>query len=413
MRASPWSRLPGLAAILIPLTAQAQQPDWDSADAETLRHLQHLIQINTVNPPGNEMPVARYLDSVLTAEGIETHRFEPAPGRASLVAQLKGRGEGPPVLLLGHMDVVPVEAGQWSVDPFAGVIQAGYLYGRGAIDDKGMLSVNLETMLLLKRHLVDRGLPLTRDVILVANSDEEAGGEWGMKWLIGHHPELIRGAFALNEGGRIRVVGGKPLYVAVQSAEKVAHNLKVTARGPAGHASVPLADNAIVRLGRALAAIGAHREPVSIDPTVRRFFQQLGEVWPEPRQRRAMLAVASGNPSRQRRGAEVLAEVPVFSATLRNGISPTLLGGGIRQNVIPAEAWVNLNVRTLPGQSIGAVVTRLRRVVADSMVTIEVADSGAVEAPASSFDSPMFAAIAASARELDSSLAVVPYLSPG
>jgi len=188
----------------IPSPTNAQEPDWTAARQETLAHLQAMIRMNTVNPPGNELQVARYLDSTLKAAGIETHLFEPTPGRGALVARIKGNGSKQPVLIMGHMDVVGVERAHWTVDPFAAEIKGDYLYGRGAIDDKGMLAANLETMLLLKRHVVDKGGTLSRDVIFVANSDEETSGEWGMGWLIGNHPELIKAECALNEGGRVR-----------------------------------------------------------------------------------------------------------------------------------------------------------------------------------------------------------------
>ncbi|NUO94157.1 MAG: M20/M25/M40 family metallo-hydrolase [Gemmatimonadaceae bacterium] len=404
------------AALLMTLSAAApapaQEPDWSAASRETLAHLQAMIRLNTVNPPGNELQVARHLDSALKAAGIETHLFEPAPGRGALVARLRGTGSKRPVLIMGHMDVVGVERDKWSVDPFAAEIRDGYLYGRGAIDDKGMLAANLETMLLLKRNVIDKGGTLSRDVIFVANSDEEQSGEWGMGWLIKNHPELIRAEIALNEGGRTRIVGGKRLYVAVQNTEKVPHTVTVTARGPGGHASIPLAGNAISRLGRALARIGDYKEPVQVNPTTREFFSQLGRVWPNRQERTAMADVASTDTRRIQRGARVLAGIPVFDAVLRNGISPTIVQGGIRTNVIPTEASAKLNIRTLPGQSIDSVVRRLQRVVNDTMVTITVTDRGE-DSPASDFHSPMFAAIRESVQALDATMTVVPYLSTG
>ena len=402
------------AALLVtaPVSVMGQEPDWEAARRETLGHLQTMIRMNTVNPPGNEIAVARYLEKTLKAEGIETHLFEPSPGRAAFVARLKGNGTGKPVLIMGHMDVVGVEREKWSVDPFAAEIKDGYVYGRGAIDDKGMLSANLETMLLLKRNVVDKGGTLSRDVIFVANSDEEAGGDWGMGWLIANHPELIRAEFALNEGGRTRIVGGKPLYVAIQNTEKVSHVVKMTARGPGGHASVPLAGNAVIRLGRALAAVGAHREPILMNPTTREFFGQLSKVWPNKLERSAMADVVSKQPTRVRRGAKVLERTPVFNAVLRNGISATIVAGGIRSNVIPTEASATLNIRTLPGESLDSVLRRLRRTINDTLVTLEVSNGGH-DAPASDFHSPMFAAIAESAKSLDPSLSVVPYMSTG
>jgi acetylornithine deacetylase/succinyl-diaminopimelate desuccinylase-like protein len=411
----PRRLLTPLLLVTLATSAPAQstpEPDWTAASRETLAHLQAMIRLNTTNPPGNELLVAGHLDSALRAAGIETHLFEPTPGRGALVARIKGNGSKQPVLIMGHMDVVGVERDKWSVDPFAAEIRDGYLYGRGAIDDKGMLAANLETMLLLKRNVIDKGGTLSRDVIFVANSDEEASGEWGMGWLIKNHPELIRAEFALNEGGRTRIVNGKRLYVAVQNTEKVPHTVTVTARGPGGHASIPLAGNAILRLGRALAKISAYKEPVQVNPTTRTFFSELGRVWPNAYERGAMADVASTDTRRIQRGARVLERIPVFDAVLRNGISATIIQGGIRGNVIPTEAKAMLNVRTLPGQSIDGVVARLKRVVADSLVEIVVSDRGD-DAPASDFHSPMFTAIKESAQALDPSLAVVPYLSTG
>ena len=392
--------------------AVAQAPDWNAVARETVEHLQRMIRINTVNPPGNELGVAQYLDSTLKAAGIETHLFQPAPGRAAFVARLRGDGTRRPVIIMGHMDVVGVERAKWSVDPFAAEVKDGYLYGRGAIDDKGMLAANLQTMLLLKRYLIDAGGKLARDVVFVANSDEEAGGDFGMGWLVANHRELIDAEFVLNEGGRTRIVRGKPLYVAVQNTEKVPHVVTVTARGPGGHASVPLKGNAITRLGRALAAIGAHQEPTHVTATTRAFFGQLSTVWPDAAERRAMADVASRDSARVMRGARVLGTTPVFDAVLRTGISTTIVNGGIRSNVIPTEATATLNIRTLPGQSIDSVVARLRRVVNDTNVTLAITERGE-DAPPSNFESPMFKAIADAVKELAPDMVTVPYLSTG
>jgi acetylornithine deacetylase/succinyl-diaminopimelate desuccinylase-like protein len=401
-----------MTAAAVPNASRGQEPDWTAAQQETITHLQAMIRMNTSNPPGNEIAVARYLDSTLKAEGIETHLFEPAPGRAALVARLKGNGSKQPVILMAHMDVVGVEHDKWSVDPFGAVIRDGYLYGRGAIDDKGMLSANLETMLLLKRNVVDKGATLSRDVVFVANSDEEAGGDWGMGWLIANHPELVKAEFALNEGGRTRIVQGKPLYLAIQNTEKVSHVVEVVASGTGGHASIPLNDNAILRLGRALAKIGEHREPLDVKPTTREFFLELSKVWPDKSQRQAMADVASRAPARQQRGARVLANIPVLDAVLRNGISATIIGGGIRSNVIPVEAKATLNIRTLPGASLDSVISRLKRVVNDPKVAFNIVERSD-DAPASDFTSPMFAAIADATRAVDPTMVVVPYLSTG
>src|SRR5690348_16289556 len=188
------------------------QSDWNGLRDEVVGHLGRLIRIDTTNPPGNEMTLARYLDQALHSANIETRLLEPVTDRAAPVARLRApHPTAPPVLLLAHMDVVGVMPEAWTKNPFGGDVVDGYVYGRGAIDDKGMLAVNLVTLLLL-RHLLTGGRhELTRDVVLVATSDEEAGGTIGTEWLIEQHPELMRAEFALNEGGRIRVVDGRPL----------------------------------------------------------------------------------------------------------------------------------------------------------------------------------------------------------
>jgi len=393
-------------------TSEAETIDWAAVARETVVHLQRMIRIDTVNPPGNELAVAQYLDAVLKAERIETHLFEPAPRRAAFVARLAGDGTRRPVIIMAHMDTVGVERANWTVDPFGGETVGGYLYGRGAIDDKGMLAANVQTMLLLKRHVIDTGGKLARDVIFIANSDEEAGGEFGMEWLVNHHRELIDAEYVLNEGGRTRVVRGKPLYVAVQNTEKVPHAVALTAHGPGGHAAIPLGGNAVIRLGRALAAVGKHEEPVRLTATTREFFGQLAKVWPDPTERRAMDDVTSRERRRMVRGARVLAMTPVFNAVLRTGISATMVNGGIRTNVIPTEATALLNIRTLPGDSIFAVVSRLMRVIDDPRVELAIIDRGE-DAPASDFTSPMFAAIAETVKELAPDMVTVPYLSTG
>jgi acetylornithine deacetylase/succinyl-diaminopimelate desuccinylase-like protein len=386
--------------------------DWPLARDATISHLQELIRFNTVNPPGNELPLARYLDRVFRDNGIETQLFEPAPLRAALVARLRGSGARRPVLLMAHMDVVGVEREHWCVDPFAGAVREGYLYGRGAIDDKGMLAANLMTMLLLKRALDDGRVSLARDVIFVATSDEESAGEWGMGWLIANHPESVRAEFALNEGGRTRIVNGKPLYLAVQTAEKVAHVLSLTARGPSGHASVPLEGNAVARLARAIAAIHASPLPIRLLPTTREFFRELSRVWPVENERIAMADVASAEPQRMQHGAQVLRAIPLLDATLRTTVSPTMLTGGIAPNVIPGDASATLNVRTLPGHAIERVIEELARTISDPLVHIDIIERGD-ESPTCEFSSPMFAAIAEATRALNPELAVVPYLGTG
>jgi len=384
-------------------------PDWSAVESETISRLQAIIRFDTTNPPGNELPLARYLESALRDEGVETNLLEVGDNRAQLIGRIRGSGTKRPLILLAHMDVVGVEREKWTRDPFGAEVHDGYLYGRGAIDDKGMLAANLMTMLLLKR---EPGVQLERDVVFIATSDEEAGGEWGMGWLVEHHPELLDAEFALNEGGRTRIIQGGRTYLAVQSAEKVSHVVTVKATGSAGHAAVPLPDNAIFRLGRALESLSMYTEPVMLTEITGRFFGKLAGIWPDAAEKAAMTDLVSGDPKRVEAGAGVLSRTAVFNAVLRNGISPTVLSGGKQFNVLPAGAQAILNVRTLPGHSIDKVINRLRAVVSEPGVTIELTERGE-DAPASDPNSALFSAIVDETRELDPTIAVVPYLSTG
>lgn len=382
----------------------------DSAEiqAETVSLLQALIRFNTTNPPGNELPLAKYIHELFTREGIESRLLIPGDNRAAVVARIPGNGSQRPVLLLAHMDVVGVEAEKWSCDPFAGVVRDGYVYGRGAFDDKGMLAANVMTMLMVKRG----GEKLTRDLIFVATSDEEGGGEFGIRWLVANHRDLLDAEFAINEGGRTRIIAHGKRYLAIQVAEKVSHMVSVTARGPAGHASVPLQQNAIFRLGRALERLSHYSEPLVLSETTRTFFRELARVWGDESERDAMLAIASSEAEEQSRGAAVISRIPMFNAVVRNTFSPTILAGGVQGNVIPAEVHALLNVRTIPEHSVDDVVNRLSKVIDDVDVKVEVT-SRSDDAPPSDSNSAMFRAIAESANELDSEMAVLPYLGAG
>ena len=388
------------------------EADWSRFEAETIERLQTLIRFDTTNPPGNEFELAGYLAKTLEGEGIETKLLVPVQNRAAVVARIRGNGSKRPVMLMAHMDVVGVERDKWSCDPFQGVIRDGYLYGRGAIDDKGMLAANLMTMLLIKRTVIDARGELDRDIVFLATSDEETGGAHGIKWVVKEHMDLIDVEFALNEGGRTRIIEGGRRYLAIQTAEKIPHTVTVTARGPAGHAAIPLAGNAIFRLGRALAKLSDYQEPVTLTVTTRRFFGDLSKIWPRESERSAMADLVSDDSAASGRGASVLSNIPVFNAVMRNGISATRLVGGVAGNVIPAEASAIVNVRTIPGHDIDDIITRMRECIADPDVEVTLAARGD-EAPASNPDSEMFVAIAEAARALDPEMTVVPYLSTG
>jgi acetylornithine deacetylase/succinyl-diaminopimelate desuccinylase-like protein len=200
--------------------------------------LAELIRINTTNPPGNEQAAAKYVAAILVKEGITPETLEITPGRSAVVARLRSSMMADPaksLLLVAHMDVVGVDKSRWTVDPFGAVIKDGYLYGRGAIDDKGMLAANLAAFIALKRA----NLHLTRDVIFLATADEENGGDANIKVLIGKYWDKFAAGYSINEGGNVFAKNGKIVYVGVQASEKVSANIEVIARGPSGHAWPP------------------------------------------------------------------------------------------------------------------------------------------------------------------------------
>src|SRR5712664_1497444 len=352
--------------------------------------LADLIRINTSNPPGNEQIAAMYIAGILAKEGIKAEILDLMPGRSAVVARLRSAAMADPskaLLLVAHLDTVPVDKSRWSVDPFGAVVKDGYLYGRGAIDDKGMLAANLAVFISLKRSKAR----LNRDVIFLATDDEEAGGDASIRMLIAKHWEKIAAGFAINEGGNVFLKNGKVQYVGVQADEKVAYNIAVVARGPSGHASQPTKDNAVVHLASALAKIGGYAAPVHFTSIVRRYFEGLAPLEDDEIGKwiRSM-----ETPDRGEHAQRVISDAsPLWNAMLRDTIAPTMLTAGVANNVIPAEARANLNVRLLPGDTIDKVLNDLNKLVNDPLVKLELQPNSGLAAPSSSLESEFYTVI--------------------
>src|SRR5262245_47681563 len=265
---------PFSAAGLFAAAPVAAAPDFKQARAEAERILADLVRIDTTNPPGNETRAAELIRDLLAKEGITSQIFESAPGRGTLVARLKGNGSKRPLLLLGHLDTVGIERDKWTVDPFAATIKDGYLYGRGASDDKGMDAANLEVFLLLHRLKV----PLARDIILMAEAGEEGTSQYGVDFMVEQHGDAIDCEYALNEGGETDVVDGKVVSVGVSTTEKVPRGLRLVARGSSGHGSMPRLDNPVVHLAAAVAKVGAWLPPMRLNETTRNYFEKLATI---------------------------------------------------------------------------------------------------------------------------------------
>ncbi len=336
--------------------------------------LRHLIQYDTTNPPGNEGPCAAYIRDLLQAAGCETTVIETAPNRANVVARLRGEGRAPAVLLYGHMDVVTTANQPWTRPPFAGEVADGYVWGRGALDMKGPLAMLLAAFLKAKAET--RSVPLAGDVIFAAVADEENTGAFGTKYLVEQRPEVFAGArYALGEFGgfNLRVAGRR--FYAIMVSEKQYCSLRVTCRGSAGHGGVPLRGQAMARLGRVLRRLDEHPLPVHVTPATRVMIESLARHLPAPT-RLVLRQLLNPSLSSQVLGMLGTMAQP-FNAVLRNTVSPTIVHGGEKINVIPAEVALELDGRMVPGFAREAFVAEVQAVVGpEAEVTITEHDPG-------------------------------------
>jgi len=361
--------------------------DASGIQRDALLWLADLIKINTSNPPGSEQLAAKYVAGVLQKEGIKPEILDLALGRSAVVARLRSSVVPDPskaLLLVAHLDTVPVEKSRWTVDPFGAVMKDGYLYGRGAIDDKGMLAANLAVFVGLKRT----NAHINRDVIFLATADEEGGGDSSIRILISRYWDKFAAGFAINEGGNVFMKNGKVQYIGVQASEKVAVNVSVVARGTSGHASQPTKDNAVVHLVAAIAKIGSYSAPVHFTAMVRRYFEGIAPLEDDEI---AKWIRSMDTPDRGEHAQRVVSDFsPLWNAMMRDTVAPTVLSAGVANNVIPAEARANLNVRLLPGDSINTVVNELNKLVNDPAVKLEVQPNAGLAAPQSSLESDFY-----------------------
>ncbi|MFI5058891.1 MAG: M20/M25/M40 family metallo-hydrolase [Candidatus Acidiferrales bacterium] len=404
------AQVPPAVAPGLPIPSNLPKPQEPPSLAnDALGWLADLVRINTTNPPGNELAAAKYIAAILEKEGITPEILELTPGRSALVARLRSTAMADPsraLLLVAHMDVVGVDRAKWSVDPFGAVMKDGYLYGRGAMDDKGMLAANLAAFIALKRSTVH----MNRDVIFLATDDEEGAGESSIKTLIAKYWDKFAAGFALNEGGNVVMKNGKVQHVAVQASEKVTVNVKVIATGTSGHASMPTKENAVVHLAAAVAKIGTYVAPVHFTTIVRRYFEGLAPL--EDNEIGKWMRSLDA-PDRGEHAQRVVSDAdPQWNAMMRDTISPTMLAAGIRANVIPAEADATLNIRLLPGDTISALLEELTKLVNDPQVRFDVQVNGGLAAPPSSLESDFYATITRVAAQEFGGAPVLPYQSP-
>lgn len=361
-------------AALISVTVIAQappQPDWPRLEAETMQHFQALLRFDTSNPPGNEKLAADYLKQVLDREGIPTQIFALEPARPNLVARLKGSGRRRPLLLMGHTDVVTVEPKKWTFPPFSATRNGGYVYGRGALDDRPHLVAGLMTMLLLKRLNV----PLDRDVIFLAEAGEEGTTRVGIDFMAREHYQDISSEYCLAEGGETTRVGGRAKFAGIETVEKVPLPLELTAHGTSGHASIPLQDNPVVHLSRAVAALGAWRTPIRLNETTREYFRRLADISSGDDAARYRAVLVPGSASADAADTYFLQREPRHASMLRTSVTPTILNGGYRFNVIPSEAKATIDVRMVPDENPSAFIDAAKKVIDDAAVEVTLSNA--------------------------------------
>lgn len=386
--------------------------DLDKATREVTAFLQRLVQFDTTNPPGNELACAKWIAGVFEKEGVKAEVLEPSPGRGSVIARLPGTGVKRPLILLSHLDVVPAVAADWKHRPFGGEIVDGEIWGRGTLDTKGLTAIWMEVVLQTKRL----GLRLARDLVFAATADEEMGGTWGVKWIVDNRPELLDGEYALNEGGgAATVVDGKTAYE-YQVAEKGICWLRVTARGTAGHASIPHDDNPVVRLAAALHAIGTNRLPVHVSDTLRLFIEGRAAGLKEPLASAFRMALDGAT-------AEAgLAQIPdehlanTIRAMSRNTACPTVVHAGEKTNVIPQTAAAEVDSRILPGQTPEDLLAEVRGLLGlagtpDEKIQLELARTSTPTL--SPPETPLAEALRKAMAKHDPGSKIVPFLSPG
>jgi acetylornithine deacetylase/succinyl-diaminopimelate desuccinylase-like protein len=377
--------------------------------AQTAKLLTELIRVDTSNPPGNESKLDELLAAKLRPLGFTIEMFPtPVAGKTHMIARLKGDGSARPVLIASHADVVGVERDKWTVDPFAGVVKDGYVYGRGAIDFKGGIAVFAEAVMRLARNHV----PLKRDVIFMIEADEEAQ-PYNTSWLAREHWDKMDCEFALNEGGWIiKRDNGTVRYVSISTADKTSISLVLTAHGTSTHSSLPRNDQAISRLSKAMARLADYDTKPEFTASTREFFLTLAKTADPPMSNYLYNLVTSQDPKVIAEADRAVSKDVLLHAIMRNTIAPVLMNAGFRSNVIPGSAEATINFRTIPGTTAADLAAEIKRVIADPNIEIAPVRSG-IEQPHSkdsSTETALYQALKSSANTVWPGVPVTPYL---
>ena len=395
-----------MAAVAFGLSFHANaKANAQSLDA-TAALLVELLRIDTSNPPGTTLPLANLLKTRFEAAGYAVEIVPtPEAGKVHFIARLKGDGSKKPLLLAAHADVVGVEREKWSVDPFAGVVKDGHVYGRGAIDFKGGMAVFAAAAL----RIAERKIPLARDIIFLAEADEE-GAPLNTTWLAREHWPSMDAEFALNEGGWIiKNDDGSVRYVSISTADKSSISVVLTSKGTSTHSSMPLPDNALASLGAAIAKISAYEAPVQLTPENKLFFLALAKT-STGETSRYFRNLVEGTPAQVNAASVVISKDPLLHSIMRNTFAPVIMNGGFRANVIPGSATATVNMRLLPGTDPATMVTLIEKLIGDSRVTVKLGTTGERPVASSPTTSELYQALERESKVQWPTAQVTPYV---
>ncbi|MEM2897293.1 MAG: M20/M25/M40 family metallo-hydrolase [Candidatus Bathyarchaeia archaeon] len=385
--------------------------EFDEIEEEVVELLSDLIKFNTVNPPGNELEAAKFLAEKLREEGLEPEIIETAKGRGNLIARIKGSGEKPSLLLLSHLDVVPADPKEWSVEPFSGVLKDGFVWGRGALDCKSLVASEAMVMLMLTR----KNIKLKGDLIFAATADEEKGGHEGVKWLVKNEFEKIKAEYVINEGGGFSFQAKRGRMFLIQTAEKAAFFVRIKSKGKPGHGSVPnVVDNAVIKMAEVIKRLGTYKPRIVVIPTVRLFIK---EILKDRGFKGVLFSKLITNPLLadrilNRLDGELKGTNELFGAMLRMTMAPTIVHGGVKENVIPSECEGTFDCRLLPGQKREYLISELEKAL-KGIKKLEVNVPEAYEAIESPIDTELFETISKTLKEFEPDCSIVPYMITG
>lgn len=408
MNLRPRLSLLSAAFLLSVFSVQAAESDWTAINEETLEHFQAMVRLDTADPPGREIDLTHYITGILDAEGIEYEVFALEENRPNIVARIRGNGSKRPLLLMAHQDTVNVDASKWTFPPHSAARDGGWIYGRGTVDDKDNLVAALMSMVLLKRQAVE----LDRDVIFLAESGEEGSTQIGIQYMVNEHFDSIEAEFCLAEGASVVRQNGEVFYASVQTVEKLPRAMTLTSSGIAGHGSVPLQSNAIVALSRAVASIADWQPPIRLSDTTTSYFSKLAAISEPEAAARYRALLNPNSPS----GIDAINYMkryePRNAAVLFSTISPNIVDGGYRVNVIPSDANATLDVRLLPDEDAPQFLELVRAAIGDPAVNVEWAARNERPGASTSLDTDAYRTIEAVFEELYKA-PVLPVMSTG